>query len=103
MMQNTLNGSQLKKIVLKYDFFTYNLVRSNLKQKVADLVKRIMFVLRTCRELRADLWNKYRKREWARQYLFSSVFLFKSQTTNPFKETRVLNYTKTSEASDGGM
>lgn len=74
-----------------------------LKQNVADFVKRIMFVLRTCRELRADLWNKYRKREWARQHLFSSVFLFKSQTTNPFKETRVLNYTKTSEASDGAM
>ena len=54
MMQNTLKGSQLKKNGLK-SRFTYNLVGSNLKQKVADLVKRIRLVFRTCLELLADL------------------------------------------------
>ena len=86
--------------------FTYNLVGSNLKQKVADLVKRIRLVFRTCRELLADLWNRFWTREWWGMipFIFYCIF-FKSQTTKPFKETRVLNSNKhkRSEASDVAM
>ena len=54
-MQNTLKGSQLNK---RGKNTILHFVRPNLRQKVADLVKRIRFVLRTCRELLADLWNQ---------------------------------------------
>ena len=58
MIQYTLKGSQLDNWFIATIILHIILCKMYLKQNVADFVKRIRFVLRTCRELLADLWSR---------------------------------------------
>ena len=80
MIQYTLKGSQLDNWFIKTLILHIIFCKMYLKQNVADFVKRIRFVLLTCRELLADLWSRHWQSEPAWKTLFFLYFYRKQQT-----------------------